>query len=140
MFDMIGDVHGCYDELLELIELLGYQKTEDHLFHPDGRQLVFVGEFRCKVPHEQSLDLWLSLAAGKLEVLKNTDHGDHTLGSEECQSLVSLLIDGMRVIVGILVNLARISLFGAHYHQNDIGDLTNIENGINIFPVNLYEN
>ena len=25
-FDIIGDVHGCYDELMELIERLGYEK------------------------------------------------------------------------------------------------------------------
>ena len=25
-FDIVGDIHGCYDELMELIEKLGYEK------------------------------------------------------------------------------------------------------------------
>lgn len=40
-FDVIGDVHGCYYELLELITLLGYQIDGSH---PEGRTLVFVGD------------------------------------------------------------------------------------------------
>lgn len=47
-FDIIGDVHGCIDELLELIGKLGYEvKIKDDCFqisHPDNRKLVFVGD------------------------------------------------------------------------------------------------
>ena len=28
-FDIIGDVHGCYTELMELIEKLGYKKKDE---------------------------------------------------------------------------------------------------------------
>ena len=53
-FDVIGDVHGCMDELAELLESLGYvteavtPDAEPHAAalyrHPDGRRAVFVGE------------------------------------------------------------------------------------------------
>ncbi len=72
MFDIIGDVHGCYDELLELIKLLGYQKTEEHLFHTDGRQLVFVGDYIDRGPKSlEVLDFVRSY--GCLVVLGNHD-------------------------------------------------------------------
>jgi protein phosphatase len=48
-FDIIGDVHGCFDELLELLAKLEYQVTrrEDGFFNiqnPFGRKAVFVGD------------------------------------------------------------------------------------------------
>jgi protein phosphatase len=47
-FDLIGDIHGCYDELIELLTQLGYHAqdgaTEPHYAHPDGRKVVFLGD------------------------------------------------------------------------------------------------
>ena len=43
-FDIIGDVHGCYDELMELIERLGYEKKDGCYTHPEGRRLISVGD------------------------------------------------------------------------------------------------
>jgi len=50
--DVVGDVHGCYDELIELVEKLGYVKGErDSLYrHPEGRHLVFVGDLTDRGP------------------------------------------------------------------------------------------
>jgi protein phosphatase len=39
-FDIIGDVHGCYDELSELLGNLGYADG----IHPDGRKVIFLGD------------------------------------------------------------------------------------------------
>ncbi len=44
-FDIIGDIHGCCDELEILLEKLGYRKTEAGYFHPDGRKAAFLGDF-----------------------------------------------------------------------------------------------
>ena len=33
-FDIVGDVHGCYDELMELVEKLGYEKAMAVMFTP----------------------------------------------------------------------------------------------------------
>jgi protein phosphatase len=49
-FDIIGDVHGCYDELVDLIDNLGYQHTDEIYQHPAGRKLVFVGDLVDRGP------------------------------------------------------------------------------------------
>ena len=47
-FDIIGDVHGCLDELLDLFARLGYEVTEAsgefRVVPPPGRKVVFVGD------------------------------------------------------------------------------------------------
>ncbi|SHG30670.1 bis(5'-nucleosyl)-tetraphosphatase PrpE [Ornithinibacillus halophilus] len=51
-FDVIGDVHGCYEELCELFHKLGYeQKQENYFVHPDGRIPVFVGDITDRGPN-----------------------------------------------------------------------------------------
>ena len=50
-FDIIGDVHGCYDELMELIERLGYEKKDGCYTHPEGRRLISVGDVADKGCH-----------------------------------------------------------------------------------------
>ena len=47
-FDIIGDVHGCYDELMELVEKLGYVKGDGCYVHPEGRKLISVGDVADK--------------------------------------------------------------------------------------------
>ena len=67
-FDIIGDVHGCFDELVELLGKLGYEVAADvsrltlpagtnevgadsrPLRHPEGRKLVFVGDLVDRGP------------------------------------------------------------------------------------------
>lgn len=44
-FDIIGDIHGCCDELELLLEKLGYQKKGGVYAHPDGRTAAFLGDF-----------------------------------------------------------------------------------------------
>src|ERR1700733_13660748 len=43
-FDIIGDVHGCYDELIKLLAILGYIDHGKSWFHQEGRKAVFVGD------------------------------------------------------------------------------------------------
>ena len=49
-FDIIGDVHGCADELEELLELLGYELDGGGYAHPAGRKAVFVGDLVDRGP------------------------------------------------------------------------------------------
>jgi len=53
--DIIGDIHGCYDELILLLEKLGYQKEGGLYRHPEGRLLVFLGDLCDRGP--KSLDV-----------------------------------------------------------------------------------
>src|SRR4051794_4350256 len=56
-FDIIGDVHGCFDELHELLQRLGYEIAlpEDsvpsyQVTHPEGRRAIFVGDLVDRGP------------------------------------------------------------------------------------------
>jgi len=53
-FDIIGDIHGCLDETLELLAALGYEVTpvegRHRICHPGGRKLVFVGDLVDRGP------------------------------------------------------------------------------------------
>jgi protein phosphatase len=50
-FDVIGDVHGCGDELDALLDALGYLPGEDGVRrHPEGRKAVFVGDLVDRGP------------------------------------------------------------------------------------------
>lgn len=51
-FDIIGDVHGCYDELVALLSKLGYSGhlPYDGRSHPEGRKIVFVGDLVDRGP------------------------------------------------------------------------------------------
>jgi protein phosphatase len=53
-FDIVGDVHGCLDELLALVAELGYRvkwrREEFELTPPQGRTLAFVGDLVDRGP------------------------------------------------------------------------------------------
>ncbi len=51
-FDIIGDVHGCFDELVELLRRLGYgvDETAFTVQPTNGRKLVFVGDLVDRGP------------------------------------------------------------------------------------------
>jgi protein phosphatase len=52
-FDIIGDVHGCYDELVSLLAKLGYDVAEggSGAAHPEGRKAVFLGDLVDRGPN-----------------------------------------------------------------------------------------
>lgn len=52
-FDLIGDIHGCFDELYSLLIKLGYQiqKADKYqITHPQGRKIIFVGDLVDRGP------------------------------------------------------------------------------------------
>lgn len=48
--DFIGDIHGHADELKALLIDLGYNKTNGFYSHPEGRKVIFVGDFIDRGP------------------------------------------------------------------------------------------
>jgi protein phosphatase len=54
-FDIIGDVHGCFDEAIELLGKLGYVVAKDDgrykVSHSGGRKAVFVGDLVDRGPN-----------------------------------------------------------------------------------------
>lgn len=83
-FDIIGDLHGCFEETCTLLGRLGYRLEEtpsaDGLIrghHPGGRQAIFVGDLTDRGP--RSLDslrlvMGLSAAGAARCVIGNHDH------------------------------------------------------------------
>lgn len=49
-FDIIGDIHGCYDELLSLLEKLGYNIQPTTITPPPGRKVLFLGDLVDRGP------------------------------------------------------------------------------------------
>ena len=49
MYDIIGDIHGHADELVELLDLLGYRESGEVFRHPE-RQVLFCGDFIDRGP------------------------------------------------------------------------------------------
>lgn len=63
-FDIVGDIHGCYDETLELLEKLGYkmehvpddgQNYGLSVQHPENRQVIFLGDLVDRGPDSPSV-------------------------------------------------------------------------------------
>ncbi|MDZ5470368.1 bis(5'-nucleosyl)-tetraphosphatase PrpE [Bacillus sp. 31A1R] len=53
--DIIGDIHGCYEEFNILTKKLGYEWDSGFPIHTDGRKLAFVGDLTDRGP--QSLNV-----------------------------------------------------------------------------------
>jgi len=63
-FDIIGDVHGCYDELVLLLGELGYQIEGETVTPPDGRKAIFLGDLVDRGPKiPQVLKLVMGMVA-----------------------------------------------------------------------------
>ncbi|MBX2856118.1 MAG: polynucleotide kinase-phosphatase [Rhodobacteraceae bacterium] len=83
-FDIIGDIHGCWDELTALLDKLGYQRdpyTEGEALlsarHPEGRRAAFVGDITDRGPRNlDCLRLVMGMCAegAGFCVMGNHDH------------------------------------------------------------------
>lgn len=49
--DVIGDIHGCYNELIQLLNKLGYERNAEDLYiHPEGRKFLSLGDIMSRGP------------------------------------------------------------------------------------------
>ncbi len=56
-FDIVGDIHGCIDELRELLDLLGYDVStpDGSILAPAGRTAVFLGDLVDRGPNSMAV-------------------------------------------------------------------------------------
>jgi protein phosphatase len=79
-FDIIGDIHGCFEELTELLEKLGYLiEQEEETFrasHPESRKAIFAGDLVDRgpdIPNVLRLAMAMTHSGGALCVPGNHD-------------------------------------------------------------------
>lgn len=110
-FDIIGDVHGCADELEELLVRLGYKQTATveaeagwsnvAYVHPAGRKAVFVGDLVDRGP--RVLDV--------VRIVRNMVRNDSALcvpGNHDMKLLRKLNGRDVQITHGLAQSLAEI--------------------------------
>ncbi len=80
-FDLIGDVHGCGDELEELLTALGYVRDEAGVRrHPQGRRAVFLGDLVDRGPRVADvLRIAMGMVAGGSALCVPGNHDEKLL-------------------------------------------------------------
>ena len=111
-FDIIGDVHGCYDELVILLERLGYRletsadadgQTGFSACHPEGRKAVFVGDLVDRGPGvAEVLKLVMGMVSGGAALC--------VAGNHESKLLRKLRGRDVQVSHGLAESLAQLEL------------------------------
>ena len=104
-FDIVGDVHGCLDELLELMAALGYkverQAGEFKVTPPRGRTLAFVGDLVERGP----------ASPGVLQLAMTMAHAGQALcvaGNRDVELLKALKGRVVQVTQGMARSLAQL--------------------------------
>lgn len=82
--DIVGDIHGEYEALLELIKNMGYDKDGNH---PDNRKLIFIGDLCDRGPDSPSVILLVK------KLIKN-GNAQAILGNHELNLLQLKAKDG----------------------------------------------
>jgi protein phosphatase len=115
-FDIIGDVHGCYDELAELLGALGYQVAADGTAaaHPQGRTAVFVGDLVDRGPATPAV---LRLVMG----MTAAGTGRSVSGNHEAKLVRALRGRDVTVTHGLAESLAQLAAEGEGFTAEAAG-------------------
>ncbi|MFJ7935895.1 polynucleotide kinase-phosphatase [Sporosarcina sp. NPDC096371] len=75
--DIIGDIHGCYDEMITLLAKLGYERNDEGLFvHPLGRVFLSLGDVMSRGPKSLQTMLFFQQHVEKgLAYMIDSNHG-----------------------------------------------------------------
>jgi protein phosphatase len=132
-FDIIGDVHGCADELESLLTMLGYTVDERRASagldagpvyrHPDGRNAIFVGDLVDRGP--RILDT--------LRIVRNmveAGSGLCVMGNHEQKLLRALQGRNVQVTHGLAESLAEIEAVPPDARTALVAELTTWLDGL----------
>lgn len=107
-FDAIGDVHGCLDELVALLGVLGYAVVRDDAgrpvdaVHPEGRRAIFLGDLVDRGPDSPGV---LRLAMGMVRA----GHALAVPGNHEHKLVRALGGRDVKVSHGLETTLAQLA-------------------------------
>ena len=118
-FDIIGDVHGCFDELVILLEHLGYEvktradasgETALSVTHPKGRKVVFLGDLVDRGPGvAKVLKLVMSMVADGAALC--------VAGNHESKLVRKLQGRNVQVSHGLAESLAQLEMESPSFRQ-----------------------
>ncbi|HYL18685.1 MAG TPA: polynucleotide kinase-phosphatase, partial [Burkholderiales bacterium] len=104
-FDIIGDVHGCIDELIQLLDELGYrierEGSEFRVTPPPGRKAIFVGDLVDRGPGIPGV---LRLVSGMVKA----GTGLCVVGNHEAKLLKALRGRNVKISHGLAESLAQL--------------------------------
>jgi protein phosphatase len=123
-FDIIGDVHGCFDELAELLGRLGYAADAEGVWsHAGGRKAVFVGDLVDRGP--RVLDC-LGLVMGMVKA----GSALCVPGNHDMKLLKSLRGKNVQVTHGLEKTLAEIEAVPGEARGNLMRDVSDFLDGL----------
>lgn len=75
--DFIGDIHGCFDEFIEILSKLGYQENDEgYYIHPEGRKILSLGDVVSRGPKSiETLQFFQKLVAAGHAYMIDSNHG-----------------------------------------------------------------
>jgi protein phosphatase len=124
-FDVIGDVHGCIDELLALLEKLGYEVTlvtkptgepGYAVRTPEGRKVVFVGDLVDRGPDTPSvLRLAMDMVAAGTALC--------VPGNHDVKLMRKLRGRDVRITHGLAESLEQLGREGSEFREQVAGFL-----------------
>lgn len=119
-FDILGDIHGCADELEELLDELGYTKfavidgdpgwTKIGYVHPAGRKAIFVGDLVDRGPR----------VIDSLSIVRNMIRAGSALcvpGNHDMKLLRKLRGKDVQITHGLAQTLAEIGALPAEQRE-----------------------
>ena len=113
-FDIIGDVHGCHQELQTLLQKLGYTVSHDeqgaNAAHPDGRKAVFVGDLVDRGPGvDQVLELVMNMT--------QSGNAHCVLGNHEDKLIRTLKGNPTKMTHGLAQTMEQLESRGDEFKQ-----------------------
>jgi len=125
-FDIIGDVHGCCDELEQLLRLLGYEPKgeaeDDGIWtgpiwsHPEGRKAVFLGDLVDRGPR----------IVDCVRLVRNMIHAGHALavpGNHDLKLVRKLRGKDVRITHGLAESLSEIEAIPSEVRDSAMKDI-----------------
>ncbi|MDM8568552.1 AAA family ATPase [Thiotrichales bacterium HSG1] len=122
-FDIIGDIHGCYDELLILLQKLGYQtqftNSKLTVIHPKNRKVIFLGDLVDRGPKTpQVLQLVMDMVmAGKAFCIK---------GNHDVKLLRKLKGHNVRLTHGLVESIEQLQTTSLNFRNQVIEFIDNL--------------